>query len=129
MKNFAMVQEHFRKLRCTHCQAAFTPEGIKLLREEPDYWMVRVHCTACQQPSGVAIIGMDYGTAAAPAGEAPTRRREEPSPRRVTFASKKEEERFAALPAIGHDEVLDAHRFFDGLGDDWMRELKRARGL
>src|SRR5690349_5663134 len=60
MKNFSVVQEHFRKLRCAHCQQSFTPEGVKLLREEKDYWVVRVHCTACQQPAGVAIVGVEY---------------------------------------------------------------------
>ena len=34
MKNFAVVQEHFRKLRCAHCQQSFTPEGVKLLLPE-----------------------------------------------------------------------------------------------
>ena len=69
MKNFAVVQEHFRKLRCAHCQQAFTPEGVKLLREEKDYWVVRVHCTSCQQPAGVAIVGVEYESSDAPVPE------------------------------------------------------------
>jgi hypothetical protein len=69
MKNFTVVQEHFRKLRCAHCQQSFTPDGVKLLREEKDYWVVRVHCTSCQQPAGVAIVGVEYESSDSPAPE------------------------------------------------------------
>lgn len=130
MKNFSVVQEHFRKLRCAHCGEPFTPEGVKLLREEKDYWVVRVHCTACNQPAGVAIVGVEYEGGsevkeAAPAASAT------PTPvnrSRGVFSSRREEERFSSLPPISLDEVLDAHDFFAELGEDWVKHLpKRPR--
>ena len=133
MKNFSVVQEHFRKLRCAHCQSSFTPEGVKLLREEKDYWVVRVHCTACQQPAGVAIVGVEYEGSEA---VAPERAEREPvttatsTTQRVRgiFSSRKEEEKFQKLGPIGNDDLLDAHNFIANLGSDWMRHLPNARG-
>jgi RNase P subunit RPR2 len=136
MKNFTVVQEHFRKLRCAHCQHAFTPEGVKLLREEKDYWVVRVHCTACQQPAGVAIVGVEYESGDAPA---PERHEREPvgagagapalgpSRPRGIFSSRREEEKFSKLTPISSDDVINAHDFFSKLGSDWMRHLPHGR--
>lgn len=125
MKNFSVVQEHFRKLRCAHCNEAFTPEGVKLLREEKDYWVVRVHCTACNQPAGVAIVGVEYeaaeGVALPESLEVPA----VPQRPRGIFSSRREEEKFAAMAPISGDEVIDAHHFFRGLGSDWMSFLPR----
>ncbi len=132
MKNFTVVQEHFRKLRCAHCQQSFTPDGVKLLREEKDYWVVRVHCTACQQPAGVAIVGVEYESGDIPA---PDRAEREPAvaggvPQRVrgVFSSRKEEEKFSKLTAISSDDLLNAHYFINKLGSDWMRHLPSGRG-
>jgi hypothetical protein len=124
MKNFAVVQEHFRKLRCAHCQQAFTPEGVKLLREEKDYWVVRVHCTSCQQPAGVAIVGVEYESNDLPAATERTER-EPAAPQKVRgiFSSRKEEEKFSKMEAISSDEMLDASEFIRNLGSDWMRHL------
>lgn len=124
MKNFAAVAEHFRKLRCAFCQQSFTPDGLKLLREEKDYWVVRVTCQACLQPSGVAVVGVDFEPDAAQASAA-----REPQPRQFEgiFASPAEEAAFAHLPPIGKDDVLDASAFIRTLGSDWMRHLPRGR--
>jgi hypothetical protein len=122
MKNkFTMIQEHFRKLRCSHCQAAFTPDGVKLLREEKDYMVVRVHCTSCQEPSGVAVVGLDFegNQVTAPKPEKVEK------PVKSIFASRKEEEKFAEMKPISSDEVLDAAEFIRNLGSDWMRHLAR----
>jgi hypothetical protein len=123
MKNFSTVQEHFRKLRCSHCEARFSPEGIKLLREEKDYWVVRVHCTACDQPSGVAVVGVEF--------EGGEKMNQEPNPqeftarvtRRATFQTKAEEKKFQAMPPISADDMLNAHSFFQSLGADWAKHL------
>jgi hypothetical protein len=131
MKNFTVVQEHFRKLRCAHCQQSFTPDGVKLLREEKDYWVVRVHCTGCQQPAGVAIVGVEYETGdmslaekieREPVGAVSTSQRV-----RGVFSSRKEEDKFQQMTPISCDELLNAHDFFKNLGSDWMRHLPNSR--
>lgn len=126
MKNFSVVQEHFRKLRCAHCNEAFTPDGVKLLREEKDYWVVKVHCTSCNQPAGVAIVGVEYESSEGGRDKylpAPTSSYNVRS--RAIFASKKEEEKFSNLSPISGDEVLDAHKFFNNLGANWMEMLPK----
>ncbi|MDB5100627.1 MAG: hypothetical protein JWM80_5048 [Cyanobacteria bacterium RYN_339] len=133
MKNFTVVQEHFRKLRCAHCQQSFNPDGVKLLREEKDYWVVRVHCTACQQPAGVAIVGVEYESSDAPAPERHEREavsagNTAPNRVRGIFSSRKEEEKFSKLGPISNDDLLDAHTFINNLGSDWMRFLPNTRG-
>lgn len=124
MKNFAAVAEHFRKLRCAFCQQAFTPDGLTLLREESDYWVVRVTCQACMQPSGVAVVGVDFpGEGGAPAAAKAA------APRKLegVFSSSREESRFAELPSINKDDVIDASLFIRNLGSDWMRHLPGKR--
>ncbi|MNK47714.1 hypothetical protein D3C87_665280 [compost metagenome] len=129
MKNFSVVQEHFRKLRCAHCNEAFAPEGVKLLREEKDYWVVRVHCIACNQPAGVAIVGVEYESSDAPAEAREAATAGSTGGRvRGIFSSRREEEKFSGLPPISPDEVIDAHNFFHDLGSNWMDLIpKRAR--
>lgn len=133
MKNFTVVQEHFRKLRCAHCQHSFTPDGVKLLREEKDYWVVRVHCTACQQPAGVAIVGVEYEAGETPAPERLDRETvgagaAGPNRVRGVFSSRREEEKFAGMTPISSDDVINAHDFFASLGSDWMRHLPPGKG-
>lgn len=123
MKNFIVVQEHFRKLRCAHCQESFTPEGVKLLREEKDYWVVRVHCTACAQPAGVAIVGVEYDAQQELAIPRKAEAAAPPARPKGIFSSKREEEKFAGMKAISDDELLDATAFIRELGSDWMRHL------
>ncbi|MEB3205158.1 MAG: hypothetical protein VKP57_10715 [Candidatus Sericytochromatia bacterium] len=130
MKNFAVVQDHFRKLRCAHCSESFQPEGVHLLREERDYWVVKVHCNACDQPAGVAIVGVEYDhrepempLAARRSAGLPLR----PLARaKAVFTDAREEERFSRMEPITEDEVLDVHRFLNGLGSDWSSQLRRA---
>ena len=128
MKNFSVVQEHFRKLRCAHCNEAFSPEGVKLLREEKDYWVVKVHCTACNQPAGVAIVGVEYESS-----DGGRERGELPAPvpsygsarSRAVFSSRREEEKFSNMQPISEDEVIDAHKFFNELSSNWMDFLPK----
>jgi hypothetical protein len=126
MNKFSMIQEHFRKLRCSHCQSAFTPDGVKLLREEKDYMVVRVHCTSCQEPSGVAVVGLDFDGAqvAAPRAEKTAEKAEKTLVRSI-FSSRKEEEKFSKLAPISADELLDATAFIRDLDGGWMRHLSR----
>jgi hypothetical protein len=126
MKNFAVVQEHFRKLRCAHCNESFNPEGVKLLREEKDYWVVRVHCVRCNQPAGVAIVGVEYESVDAPSEPAREFQPMATPPRwRGIFSSRREEEHFSKMTPISQDEVIDAHRFVQDLGVDWMKHIPR----
>lgn len=128
MKNFHLVQEHFSKMPCTHCGALFQPAGIMLLREEQDYWIVRVTCAACHQLAGIALVGIE------PSGAAPALHQQNPpalpAPQRTRRAllpahqlSLRERQKFAKLGPITGDELIEVHQFLSNLGSDWMQHL------
>ena len=124
MNDFSIVQAHFRKLRCTHCQQAFAPEGVKLLRQEKDYWVVRVHCLACQRPSGIAVVGADYQFEGGGEPQAPEQTAGERN--RLVFTSQAEAERFETMKPISADEMLDAFRFIQSLDAGWTKLLPKV---
>ncbi|MBU6429226.1 MAG: hypothetical protein KGR26_09470, partial [Cyanobacteria bacterium REEB65] len=92
--------------------------------------VVKVHCTACNQPAGVAIVGVEYESV-----EVGQRERSElPAPgpgyntrSRAIFSSRREEERFAGLEPISGDDVLNAHQFFKDLGANWMDQIPKRK--
>jgi len=110
--SFQAIQEYFQQKLCRFCDHPFTSEGIQLLREEPGILVVRITCSACGKPLGVAIVGTG-----------PTAQRAQHKyPPEWT---KRDCERLAKKPAITYDDVLLAHEFFDGLGADWSRLVPR----
>ncbi len=111
--SFQAIQEYFQQKFCRFCSHPFTAEGVELLREEPGILVVRVGCSACGRPLGVAIVG----TGPKPGGQ------REKSP---FDWSKRDSERFAAKLPISYDDVLAAHQFFSELGPDWSKHLPRA---
>lgn len=120
MNNFKLIQEHFSQLHCAYCDSYFSADGVELLREEEDYWVVRVSCAACQQPAGVAIVGIEYEEAFGK-----EQKIEKPKAKPVTDLTARERKRFAQLDSISADDVLDAHSFIQDLGADWMRHLPK----
>ena len=120
MSNFKLIQEHFSQLHCAYCDCFFAPDGVELLREEEDYWVVRVSCSACQQPAGVAIVGIEYEAPMRPA-EAP----KAPATKPITDLTARDRRRLARYEAISPDDVLDAHAFIQNLGSDWTQHLPK----
>lgn len=55
--SFQAIQEYFQQKECRFCSNSFKPDGIQLLREEPGVLVVRVTCSTCGHPLGVAIVG------------------------------------------------------------------------
>jgi hypothetical protein len=135
MKDFKIVQDHFKKLRCAHCQEGFQPDGVALVREDQEYWVVHVHCVACKQPAGTAIVGVDYDERRSPMPPPPEPSKVNqlpPSPKakaRTTrdpiFNSKAESDKFSGMSKITMDDVSDARAFIQALGADWMRHIPR----
>ena len=106
--SFRAVQEYFQRKSCRFCDHPFAPEGIQLLREEPGMLVVRVGCSICGRPLGVAIV--DTG---------PVRC----NPQHPIDWTKKDLEKFANLPAVSYDDVLNAHEFLNSVGSDWAKYL------
>ncbi|MBC7545021.1 MAG: hypothetical protein H7338_20035 [Candidatus Sericytochromatia bacterium] len=121
MNNFKLIQEHFSQLHCAYCDCFFATDGVELLREEDDYWVVRVSCSACQQPAGVAIVGIEYEESAAARAEGPPA----PPVKPLTDLTVKDRKRLSKFATITDDDVLDAHSFIQELGADWTRHLPK----
>lgn len=132
---FHLIKEYFQQRACKHCGRNFTSEGIELLREEQGMLVVRVGCSGCGQPLGIALVGMSGGGTAKSLPEMP---RSLPSPASSCHSgvdipypadwSKSDIQRLSKTPRITYDDVLDAHEFFSGLGDDWSKHLPRRTG-
>jgi hypothetical protein len=130
---FQLIKEYFQQKTCKHCSRNYTSDGIEFIREEPGMVVVRVGCSGCGQPLGIALVGMSGGG---------KHRNPYPTQQRLpdTFAPDDEDmpypadwtkadiQRLSKLASITYDDVLDAHAFFSNLSDDWCRHLpKRSK--
>ncbi len=121
MNNFKLIQEHFTQLHCPYCDRSFTQESVKLIREEEDYWVVKVSCTSCNQSAGIAIVGIEYEEISLKEAAKNKERLKE----RAKDLTPVDEMRFSSKPPITVNDVIEAHRFIKDLGSDWMKYLKR----
>jgi len=115
MNNFKLIQEHFTQLHCPYCDISFTQESVKLIREEEDYWVVKVSCTSCNQSAGIAIVGIEYEEISL---------REAKNIPKYKGLTPGEEIKFSAQPPISANDVIDAHHFIQELGSDWMKYIR-----
>ncbi len=111
--SFQAIQEYFQQKECRFCSHAFKPDGIQLLREEPGVLVVRVTCSNCNHPLGVAIVGTTPKATKAP----------NPHPRDWT---KRDKDRLVGLAPITYDDVLNAHQFFKSLDTNWTSFLPKV---
>jgi hypothetical protein len=109
--SFQAIQEYFQQKSCRYCSNQYSADGIKLLREEPGVFVVRVTCQSCGHPLGVAIVG---------AANHHTVKKERKLPLDWT---RKDASRLNDLPPISFDDVLAAHEFFSQLDADWQQYL------
>lgn len=113
MKDFELVQNFFCNMHCSKCHSSFEPEGIILLKEESNYFVVKISCVVCKQQVGIAIVGVAT---------------------KAKFESNffnelecKEEALESDTPPITYDDVIEAHHFFSNLGSDWMSHINKAK--
>lgn len=129
---YHLIKEYFQQRSCKHCCRNYSSEGIELIREEPGMVVVRVSCSSCGQPLGIALVGMSSnsnssGSASAKqrSGRMPSIQNDIPYP---ADWSKGDIPRLAKAERITYDDVLDAHEFFSSLGADWHKHLpKRSK--
>jgi hypothetical protein len=110
--SFQAIQEYFQRQTCRFCLLPYTPEGIQLLREEPGMLVVKVGCSNCGKPLGVAIVGTNGRVA------------QSPHPGDWT---KRDAQRLSRMPAITYDDVLAAHQFLEDAGAEWSKHLCRLK--
>ncbi|MBC7473810.1 MAG: hypothetical protein H7263_05920 [Candidatus Sericytochromatia bacterium] len=101
MNNFKLIQEHFTKIDCPICNFSFTQEGIKLIKQENDYWVIKLDCEKCNHSLGFAIVVIEYND------------------------YNNNENTINNNPPITVDDVINAHKFIQELGSDWTKYLKK----
>jgi hypothetical protein len=125
---FEAITAYFEQRSCRACAQPYRADGIQLVREEPGVVVVKVDCTSCGQPLGIALVAVNQ-TPGEPQPKNPTCMHGRPAlavvknhPREWT---KRDADRLADKPKIDYDDVLSAHEFFDSLGDDWAKHLPK----
>lgn len=111
MDNFKIIQKFFSGLKCGRCDNFFDKDSIELVREEENNVVVRVTCSACGKNLGLAILGVEKG-------EYKSSLKFEGDNEEVVLS-----EREIPDDPITYEEVIKAHKFFSGLGSDWMKHL------
>lgn len=127
MDHFAIIQKFFTRMQCPHCGDHLTEDGIELIRQEENYFLVSVDCHHCDTHVGMAMVGVDsiQGGSDSPGedmlhGGIRRRRSRRYKDPELTEA---ELERLADFHPIDYDDVLEAHHFFQNLGRNWMSQL------
>jgi hypothetical protein len=59
MESFPFVQQFFTTLQCPHCGAHLQEQGISLIKEENDVFLVHLDCGICESHVGVAMVGVE----------------------------------------------------------------------
>jgi hypothetical protein len=59
MEAFPFVQQFFTTLQCPHCGAHLQEQGISLLKEENEVFLVHIDCGVCEAHVGVAMVGVE----------------------------------------------------------------------
>lgn len=112
MQNMDVIKLFFSKMKCSNCQNNFSGDDVTILRSEDNYTVVRVFCETCEKNIGLAILGLDKECMADSLKQIETKEPE----------SEQSEKPIAANSTpIDYDDVLNAHEFIRGLGDDWLK--------
>ncbi len=103
MDTEAYVKLIFSKMVCSCCDKQFTPDCIEIIRIEDNCAIVKIVCTHCNKNYGIAIVGIE----------------------KIDTESMQDEESVLIpdLPPITTDDVIEAHKFIDKLGDDWSKYI------
>lgn len=111
--SFRLIQEYFQQKNCRFCSHPFTSEGIQLVSQELGHMVVRVGCSSCGRPLGIAIVGTKTPDV------------QSAKPKHPPEWTRKDKQRLSQQPAITYDDVLAAHEFFADLGADWNKHLPK----
>lgn len=114
MDSIQVIQHFFAKMRCNYCHSHFQPQGISLVREEEDVFIVDVSCAHCERHAGLAMVSLDRN---AFPNLKPRFKDPELTPDEL--------ERLSAFEPISDNDVLDAHHFFQNMESNWQKYLQQ----
>ncbi|MEW5821037.1 MAG: hypothetical protein AB1782_12670 [Cyanobacteriota bacterium] len=112
MEGLEAVKNFFSSMHCSKCHNLLKPDGITLLREESNFYVVKIICIDCNQPVGLAIVGIQ------------PREPKEYTIEKEDYIEKGPDNN---APPITYDDVIDAHQFFSNLGSDWSKHINNIK--
>jgi len=112
MDGFNIIQHFFTRMRCQFCTSQLEKDGVELIRQEQSVYIVNVHCMQCARQMGIALVGLQHST---------------PHALHQGFLdpelTPEEIDRLARFQPIDYNDVVDAHRFFSALDENWQQYL------
>lgn len=99
---FQLVAHYFTQRQCKACNEYFAQNDVELVSQETDALVVRVCCGKCNQPLGIALIGL---TKAQPAEQAKPKQR-----KKMPWWTATDRKRLKDLPPITADDCLEFHQ-------------------
>ncbi|MCA9841017.1 MAG: hypothetical protein KC475_02770 [Cyanobacteria bacterium HKST-UBA03] len=127
MDHFSIIQHFFSRLRCQSCHEHFDEDGIELVRENEGLYLVRVSCCHCGEEAGMAMVGVEQGTDRSDDHSHDAQTPLISGSKYQGFTDPEltpaEIRRLSQFDPVSNDDVIEAHRFFQGLGHDWRKHL------
>ncbi len=118
---------HAAVTHCGACRRAYLLDDFSVIGHRDHLWMVTVICEGCrnqgfitaivEQPERAADRRADRGSTPPPGG-----------PKRPTDLTPAERDRFADVPPVGVDDLLDLAAFLDDFDGDFRSLLNRDKG-
>ena len=113
MEYLDFINDFFAHVKCSSCHEFFKEDSVHLVRQESNNIVVRIVCSTCGKNLGLAILGIDRS-------EYKNSLKLSSDSSDVPISANNEED------PITYDDVIKAHQFFSGLGDDWSKHLPKA---
>lgn len=110
-KNFELIRKFFETLKCSRCDSFFTRDSVQPVRVEQNNVAVKITCSSCGKNLGLAILGID--------------RNEYKNSLKFQEQDENTQELCISDDPITYEDVIEAHKFFGGLGADWVKYLPK----
>ena len=105
-----IIKDFFSQMKCSNCDTNFNFESVSVLRDENNYTVVRIECPICQKNFGLAVLGLDKHEISKSMGE-------------TNYSKSAPFEMEECSKSIDYDDIIEAHEFYQSLGDDWMKHI------
>jgi hypothetical protein len=130
MESQEWLRTQLTTVRCSGCGEAYPRSRIRILAQRDELWFVSLRCAGC----GASALGLvtvrvaDEADAPGP-GEAPVVGEAGPAAHRMSAEfTAADAARLAGSPAIGADDVIEAHRFLAVFDGDFRRLFDGGEG-
>lgn len=105
-----IIKDFFSQMKCSNCDTNFGSDSVSVLRTEDNYTVVRIECPTCQKNFGLAVLGLD-------------KHEMQNSTVECNYSKSTPFGWDESKDVISYDDVVQAHDFYQNLGNDWMKHI------